>query len=319
MEEIFVTIKGFDNYKVSNMGNVMSYIGKKPRLLKPFIRGPKDKYGNYYVAVRLLNNNGQPKDLSVHRLVAESFIPNPQNKPQVNHKDGCKHNNTVENLEWATQSENITHMLYQLNFIENWGRTIYQYDINGDYVKTFKSARTAAKTLNSDPSSIIACANGKRKTACGFIWSYKQYDKINPFHDDRPKKIIQINRNGEIVCQYNSIAEAASKLSISQSAICGVCMKRRGYNEVNGYIFRYVDDDDIAKINKYQQSKINIYSLKGVLKKGKLSLYETVEFTKCPFYAIIRCLDGERKSANKFIYQLDKEEAMKKWNLIEKQ
>lgn len=317
MEEIFVTIKGFDNYKISNMGNVMSYIGKKPHLLKPFTRGLIDKYGNYYVAVRLVNNSGQPKDVAVHRLVAEAFIPNPQNKPQVNHKDGCKHNNVIENLEWVTQSENIVHMLHQLNFIEKWGKSVHQYNRSGKYIKSFRSTRDAGIKLKIDSSSIAECANGKRKTAGGFIWSYIKHESVCQFIDNRPKKILQLNQYGDIVNYYDSIIEASEKLSISQAAIAGVCIKRRGYNEVKGYVFRYVGDSDLEKIQKYKQSKITICSLRGVVKKRKISLHDAVEFTKCPFYAIIRCLEGTRKSSNKYVFILDKEDAMKQWNLIE--
>lgn len=113
--EIWKTIDGFNgNFSVSNYGNVKSlarrvsnhtgYINKPERLLKQ----KEDKKG--YMRV-YLDENGTTKFVSIHRLVALAFIPNPLNKAQVNHIDGNKHNNKVENLEWCTNRENAIHAI----------------------------------------------------------------------------------------------------------------------------------------------------------------------------------------------------------------
>lgn len=296
MKEIFVTIKGFDNYKISNMGNVMSYMGKNPHLLKPFTRGLIDKYGNYYVAVRLVNNSGQPKDIAVHRLVAEAFIPNPQNKPQVNHKDGCKHNNVIENLEWVTQSENIAHMLHQLNFIEKWGKPVHQYNRSGKYIKSFRSTRDAGIKLKIDSSSIAECANGKRKTAGGFIWSYEKTDMIEPFKDERPLPIVELNKYGEIINRFDSASQASKYYGISAASITGVCKKRRGYKICKGFIFRYADDSEIKEIQMFANSKIGVYTLSGILQKECKGLREVVDFLKADnFVNVVKCCLNKRK------------------------
>lgn len=95
-------IEGYDGYQVSSFGRVKSFLHNTPRILKPRIIN-----NEYLVAV--LVKSGKEKSFSVHRLVAIAFIPNPDNKPQVNHIDGCKLNACLSNLEWATPSENGKH------------------------------------------------------------------------------------------------------------------------------------------------------------------------------------------------------------------
>lgn len=103
--EEWVEIKGYDSkYYVSNLGRVKSVKYRRPRILKPRL----DNHGYYRVA---LVNGKRIKECKIHRLVAEAFIENPYNKPTVNHIDGNKRNNRVENLEWATSKEQMEHAL----------------------------------------------------------------------------------------------------------------------------------------------------------------------------------------------------------------
>ena len=101
--EIFIPISGEQGYFICKSGKVLSCLSTKPRILKPKIDGKK------YAFVNLGRGNNCYRNKKIHRLVAEAFIPNPENKPQINHIDGNKANNNVKNLEWATQSENIRH------------------------------------------------------------------------------------------------------------------------------------------------------------------------------------------------------------------
>ena len=102
MIEIWKTIRGYSEYQISNYGNVKSFIQNKERILKP------NDNGNGYLSVFLTLYNKKHK-FYIHRLVGISFIPNPENKPEVNHIDGYKLNNCVDNLEWCTVSENHKH------------------------------------------------------------------------------------------------------------------------------------------------------------------------------------------------------------------
>lgn len=118
MKEVWKDVVGYEGlYQVSNLGRVKSLArfklnhGKlKPipeRILKPWEMS-KQTNGQAYMMVSLYQN-AKRKSALVHRLVAEAFIPNPENKPTVNHKNGDKYNNQVDNLEWMTQRENLLH------------------------------------------------------------------------------------------------------------------------------------------------------------------------------------------------------------------
>lgn len=105
--EQWVDIKGFEGkYQVSNTGKVRSLCSKKPRIISQYNTG---KYRNYKEVKLYKGGRGTDGGYKVHRLVAEAFIPNPENKPQVNHIDGNTFNNDVSNLEWVTNSENQKH------------------------------------------------------------------------------------------------------------------------------------------------------------------------------------------------------------------
>lgn len=119
MIEEWKEIKGYrDSYLISNTGIVKkkARIGTRGNYVKEHIFIPHVN-SNGYLRVSFKNPNGKQQEHFIHRLVAELFIPNPENKPCVNHKDGNKLNNSVSNLEWCTHSENEKHSLYHLGKI----------------------------------------------------------------------------------------------------------------------------------------------------------------------------------------------------------
>lgn len=118
------------------------------------------------------------KKFRIHRLVAETYIDNPNNLPIVNHKDEDTSNNNVNNLEWCTHSYNINYGTAQQRRKEKLcGRPVYikpinQLDLSGNVIATFKSISDAGRKLNLNKENISMCLNGKRKTHGGYKWQY---------------------------------------------------------------------------------------------------------------------------------------------------
>ena len=162
MEE-WRNVVGFEGvYEVSNYGNVRRKDSKKE------LRGGLNTYG---YKVFILSKNGIRHTGKGHRLVAEAFIPNPDNKRDVNHKDGDKANNYVDNLEWASRSENITHARREL-FIDYSQKPVVQVTLSGEVIAIWTSASVAGRMLNIPRQMISACCQGTAPTAGNFAWRF---------------------------------------------------------------------------------------------------------------------------------------------------
>lgn len=174
MEEWKPTIGG---YLISSYGRVKnperldnSGHNRKEKIIKPYIT----RFG--YLRVNLYEN-GKRKNFHVHRLVALAFIPNPNNLPQVNHKDGNKHNNCFDNLEWCNQSENLKHaykmglMVAKLNN-SKLSKQVLQYSLNGELICKYPSSKEVERQTGFKRTNICACCRGVMKTAYSYIWRY---------------------------------------------------------------------------------------------------------------------------------------------------
>jgi hypothetical protein len=160
--------------------NKASYYMRAGKILKQ----PLNSHGYPCVTIKYLN--GTQKVVQVHRLIAKTFIPNPDNLPQINHIDGNKCNNNVQNLEWCSVRDNIRHAyktglnqgskpwLGKVGKMHPNSIPVIALNLDGSLYKEYESISLAAKDVGMCSSShISACLHGHRKSAGGFIWKFK--------------------------------------------------------------------------------------------------------------------------------------------------
>lgn len=184
-EEIWKDVKGYEGlYQISNYGRVKNK--KTDYILKPAL----GSWGYEFVQ---LCDKGRETSKCIHRMVAESFLDNPDNLPQVNHIDGNKRNNHIDNLEWVSCSQNIKHAfntglkkkkmgkenpLYGRCGIESTRhREVNKYDLEGNFIESYISIREASKKNNINASNISSVCSGRKKMAGNYIWKYKGDNK----------------------------------------------------------------------------------------------------------------------------------------------
>lgn len=170
--EIWKQIKGWGNYEVSNTGRIRRkeiYVnhwrGGKRKLPMREMK-IKNSWAKGYKGITFTTKDRKFHNFLVHRLVALAFIPNPDSKPQVNHKDGNKGNNYVSNLEWATPSEDIYHSVNVL------GRRNAKRIICNETGEEFNSINQAAKNYGSNQANLVQHLKGKRNYFLGKTFEY---------------------------------------------------------------------------------------------------------------------------------------------------
>lgn len=184
MKEIWKDIPDYEGfYQVSNLGNILSLNykrTKRPRLKKP------TKHNTGYMVV-VLYANKKHKQYLVHDLVMETFSPDKSNfksmpcedrckidlnKLEINHKDENKLNNNLDNLEWCTRKYNSNYGTRISRVIASQCKQVLQYDLRGNFIKSWESVHAIDRELNIPEGNISACCLYKRKTAGGYIWRY---------------------------------------------------------------------------------------------------------------------------------------------------
>ena len=174
-------VPGYEGtYEVSNRGRIRSMsrniivFGNRELHKDEVIMKPREET---YLRV-CLKKDGKYKVHPVHRLVALAFIPNPDNLPQINHKDENKYNNNVENLEWCTPSYNCKYGTVVKRRYDNGGGSrkivVEQYDLNGNLLNTYPSICEASRQTDVNRNSIRLVLIGRLKTGKGFIWKRKE-------------------------------------------------------------------------------------------------------------------------------------------------
>lgn len=256
--EIWKDIQGYEGlYQISSCGRVKS-LNSKRKYMKPL------HATSGYLRVQLYKN-GKPHDFYIHILVAQAFIPNRENKQEVNHKDGNKENNDVENLEWVSRSENQIHaiktnlrpaspMTGRFGKDNPNSKVILQYNRDGTFIREWVGVAETARVLHCAPSQIFVCLCGKRKTGAGFIWKYKHSDnyplQIQPvvyscqgtrtWKQTNPRamnRIVQLNKDGKVVKIWENYKQIEEETGFNNGNI---------YKAINGklksaygFIWRY--------------------------------------------------------------------------------
>lgn len=173
---MLIDISGYEGrYAVNDRGQVYSYLTN--RFLTPCFDG-----GNYYY-VTLVDKEGRRKSKKIHRIVAETLIPNPENLPCVNHKDCDPSNNSKDNLEWCTYAYNnnyadrIETIQKKIIASETHSQKVSIIMLDKDTeqpIKTFKSVNDAAREVQGSHANIVACLKGRQKTSYGYKWKYAE-------------------------------------------------------------------------------------------------------------------------------------------------
>ena len=204
-----------------------------------YLKGQINCRSGYFSYVITLPN-GNKRRLAAHRLVAQAYIPNPDNKKQVNHKDGNKLNNCVDNLEWATQEENQQHAVeLELRSFAH----IFCFNKDKELVAEYKNIHEAARAAHISSCIIQQEVNKDIKALSGgFYWSKEKklgqtiiYNNVG-----KAKKVLQYDLNGKYITSYDSTGIAAKAIHGVHSHIGECC--RGKIKSYKGFIWRYADD-----------------------------------------------------------------------------
>ncbi len=231
--EIWKTIKEFPYYQVSNLGRIKmlekkKWGGKGWYIKKSSIRRQSIGTTGYYMI--MFECDYKKRGFRTHRLIAEAFIPNPENKPFINHKDGNKLNNSIDNLEWCTPRENIMHaretgLMPIRRGCKNplvWSSVI-EMDLKGNTIKVWDSIKEASKATGA--LNICAVCNGVQETSGGSKWKYadesRNVKKFVRKPNIRPggKSIAQLTEENELVKIFRYIRQAAKETGFSRDRI----------------------------------------------------------------------------------------------------
>lgn len=167
MKEIWKKIENYNDYEISNLGNIKSLKNGIQKILKP------SKSSSGYLQI-VLCKNGKTKSHFIHKLVAKAFIKNVNNYTEVNHKDENKQNNYVENLEWCDRKYNMNYGTIKMKQARAKMKKVAKLNKNNEIIEVYKSIKEAAQINNCMETDIVACCKHKEHciTHKGYKWEY---------------------------------------------------------------------------------------------------------------------------------------------------
>ncbi len=243
----WVKIPGFSKYEANQSGEIRNTNFNNTGTYK-IVSENFDKDG--YLKIWVKSDEGLEKTISKHRLIALTFIPNPNNYPMINHRNGIKDDNRVENLEWCTNSMNQLHSFRVLgNTPHNKGKLgkdvgnnipVFQYSMEGFFVKGWDCAADVMRELGIDGSAIAKVVSGKYQQTGGFIWKSEYLgEKIEVIikapirHSGKKnvasKAIYQLSEFETIEAKFENAFDVNRKLGYNRRGICDACNTGKFY------------------------------------------------------------------------------------------
>lgn len=238
-------------YEVSEYGDIASLNYNKTGVRS--IRKPKITKDGYLEIA--LCRDSKMKHVRVHRVVAMAFIPNPNNLPQINHKDENKLNNHVENLEWCNLKYNVNYGTAIERRSKKISIPVVQMSLDGDIISEYESVSEAAKQVGLSTGDIVNVCNGKHVSAHGYKWRYKddclfrkaQIHRKNIVDRytsngiicsiDNIKPVLQYTLDGVFIEEHSNIRAAERKTGVRHDSIWQCCHNK--VNKTHGYIFKF--------------------------------------------------------------------------------
>lgn len=254
MEEIWRDVVGFEGlYKVSNLGNIMSFQKGQQKILKPNI----DHRNRYTIT---LSKQGRLLKTPLARVVANAFVrnPNPNDFIEVNHLDEDPANNRADNLEWCTHKYNCNYGTRVQRIKDKQNIPVLQYTLEGKFIAEHASMHVAAESINADAGHICDCCLGNRGKAYGYFWRYKddgmsEQAKIrfsalmDASKNSRADKftakalnVVQLDMDGNYIQTFQSTRLAAEAIKSHRPMIIDCCNGKTKH--VKGYKFVYERD-----------------------------------------------------------------------------
>ena len=212
-----------------------------------YLKGQIGKNG--YLSYNITLPGGKKKRIYAHRAVALAYIKNQENKEQINHIDGDKLNNHVDNLEWVTASENQQHA------IENELRKfkhVYCFDKDKNLIAEYKDIKDAARAVHASRGVILQELNKDVKTLChSCYWSYeKEIGETKNYKNlGKAKVVYQYDLNGKYINRYDSIGQAARSLGLKNGSHIGECCRGK-LKQYKGFVWRFADDIVLTSIER---------------------------------------------------------------------
>lgn len=221
-------IPNYPEYAVSNIGNVATIKTNKLRSLSDH-KGYKQC---------MLRKNGKAYNRFVHRLVASAFLPAPEEGQVIDHINGIRNDNRVENLRWCSITDNL-HFPLAKQHREHLQKPCCQYNLDGSFVSKFNSSFEAGDKTGIACGSIDNCCKGKQLSAGGYQWRYSNSsDNIEPVRSSKRKVgVAQYGEDNTLIATYSSCREAARENNLTVQVI-SECINGKRKTSYGGYIWK---------------------------------------------------------------------------------